>query len=395
MEKQLMINMDILSPSLMMEIQLPLDLGLMMALLLMQVMFVCMTGMELTGLNGAKTLMERQVVTGLDIQSPSLMMEIQWPLELRIMMALVQMLVMFMSMTGMEQHGLNVDKTLTERLAVTGMDFLSVSLMMAVLLPLELGIMMALLLMQVMFGSMSGMERHGINGAKTLMEKDGVTILDFLSPSLMMEIQWPLEHLSMMALLLMQVMFVYMTGMEQHGLNGAKTLTERRVVTILEGLSPSLQTEIQLPLELILMMELLLMPVMFVSMTGMELTGISVAKTLMEKQLMINLDILSPSLMMEIQWPLELGIMMAVLLMRVMCVFMTGMELTGLNGAKTLTERRVVTILDFLSPSLTMEIQWPLEQYLMMALLLMQVMFVYIIITGRWAIMMVMTICVG
>jgi hypothetical protein len=42
-----------------------------------------------------------------------------------------------------------------------------------------------------------------------------------------------------------------------------------------------------------------------------------------------------------------------------------------------------------------MEIQWPLEHLSMMALLLMQVMFVYIIITGRWAIMMVMTICVG
>jgi hypothetical protein len=59
-------------------------------------------------------------------------------------------------------------------------------------------------------------------------------------------------------------------------------------------------------------------------------------------------------------------------------------------------EGEVVTILDFLSPSLMTETQWPLEQYLMMALLLMQVMFVYIIITGRWAIMMVMTIiCVG
>jgi hypothetical protein len=108
------------------------------------------------------------------------------------------------------------------------------------------------------------------------------------------------------------------------------------------------------------------------------------------------LDGLSPSLQTEIQLPLELIIMMELLLMPVMFVFMTGMELTGLNGAKTLRERQVVTILDFLSPSLMMETQWPLEQYLMMALLLMQVMFVYIIIMGRWAIMMVVTIiCVG
>jgi hypothetical protein len=270
MEKHRKINLDFLSPSLMMAIQWPLELSLMMALLLMQVMFVSMTGMEQHGLNVAKTLREKDVVINLDFLSPSLVMAIQWPLELHKMMALVQMQVMFVCMTGMEQHGLNVDKTLMERWVVTGLDFLSPSLMMAIQWPLELGLMMALLLMQVMFVSMTGMEQHGLNVAKTLKEKDVVINLDFLSPSLMMETQWPLEQYLMMALVQMQVMCVFMTGMEQHGLNVAKTLMGRRVVTILDGLSPSLQTEIQLPLELHLMMALLLMQVMFVCMTGME-----------------------------------------------------------------------------------------------------------------------------
>jgi hypothetical protein len=154
---------------------------------------------------------------------------------------------------------------------------------------------------------MTGLEQHGLNVAKTLKEKQLMMNLDILSPSLMMAIPLPLEHLSMMALLLMQVMFVCMTGSEQHGLNVAKTLMGRQVVTFLDGMSPSLQMEIQLPLELHKMMELLLMPVMFVFMTGMELTGLSVAKTLKEKQLMITLDFVSPSLMMEIPLQLELG----------------------------------------------------------------------------------------
>jgi hypothetical protein len=87
--------------------------------------------------------------------------------------------------------------------------------------------------------------------------------------------------------------------------------------------------------------------------------------------------------------------MVALFQMQVMCLFMTGLEQHGLNVAKTLKEKEVMMNLDILSPSLMMEIQWPLEHLSMMALLLMQVMFVYIIITGRWAIMMVMTICVG
>jgi hypothetical protein len=139
-----MITLDFVSPSLMMAIPLPLELGLMMALLLMQVMFVCMTGMEQHGLNVDETLMGRRVVTILDGLSPSLMMEIQWPLELHKMMALVQMQVMCVSMTGMEQHGLSVDETLMEKQLMIILDFRSTSLVMAIPLPLELGLMMTL-----------------------------------------------------------------------------------------------------------------------------------------------------------------------------------------------------------------------------------------------------------
>jgi hypothetical protein len=188
-----------------------------------QVMFVSMIGMEPLGRNVVKTLMERHTVIILDMQSPCLMMVIQWPLVLLIM----EVWVMSVFMIGMEPTGHNVGKTLTEKLLMTILDIQFLFPVTQTLLLLVLTAMMALFLAQVMFVCMTGMDPTGPNVDQTLMVKLQMTILDIRSPCPMMETPLQLALVIMMAMALIRVMFVCMTGMDPTGPNADQTLMEK------------------------------------------------------------------------------------------------------------------------------------------------------------------------
>ncbi|KAL3806157.1 hypothetical protein ACHAXA_004414 [Cyclostephanos tholiformis] len=171
-----------------------LEHTIMMAMVLIQDMFVCTPGMELFTLRVEMISMGRLLVTTLDFLCHYQMMVIYWPLEHTRMMAMVLIQDMFVCTPGMEVFTLSVEMISMGRLLVTTLDFLCHYQMMVIYWPLEHMLMMAMVLIQDMFVCTPGMEVFTLSVEMISMGRLLVTTLDFLCHYQMMVIYWPLEH---------------------------------------------------------------------------------------------------------------------------------------------------------------------------------------------------------
>ena len=109
----------------------------MMAMVLIQDMFVCTPGMEVFTLSVEMISMGRGLMTCLDGQCHYRMMVIYWPLEHMLMMAMVLIQDMFVCTPGMEVFTFSVEMISMGRLLLTTLDGQCHYQMMVIYWPLE------------------------------------------------------------------------------------------------------------------------------------------------------------------------------------------------------------------------------------------------------------------